>query len=459
MQHDSPQFRLLFALATIVAIAAFNSHQLRAQGDPPEKLDLGTAVSRALENDPQIRGSQIETRIAQARIDEAKTGWLPTVQFNQNVTHSNNPVFVFGSLLEQGRFRASNFALESLNHPDGLTNFRTSVGVRAPLFDQFQTRSRINRADLDHQRAELRIDMASQRLRFDVIRTFYGSILADELLRATEAAVLSAKANSRKTNDYVEVGLVTISDALVANVELASVEQQKLESQSVALTTRAALNIAIGSKPETVHDLIGNLQEKHFPVEGQAELVSIALQNRPEYRQALLAEEDSRERSRSVKNQKLPRLDAFGDYGYSSPYITNGSSDYTVGLSLSFTIFDPGRKSRVEQATLAEAATTSEKDRLSNQITLEVITAYQNFNTSRSKIQVSVKSVTQAEEALRIIQDRYTSTLSTFDGVLRAEAALLRAKHELLKAKYEYYISFASILLTTGRLTDVRLFY
>ena len=450
---------MLLALATIVAVAVFSSHQLRAQGGPPEKIDLDTAVSRALANDPQVRTSQIETRIAQARVEEAKAGWLPTVQFNQNVTHSNNPVFVFGSLLEQGRFTASNFAVESLNHPDGLTNFRTSIGVRAPLFDQFQFRSRINRAGLDHKRAELRIDMASQRLRFDVIRTFYGSILADELLRATDAAVLSAKANSRKTNDYVEVGLVTISDGLVANVELASVEQQKLESQSIALTTRAALNIAIGSRPETPHELIGNLQEKHFPVEGQAELIKIALENRPEYRQALLAEEDSRERSRSVKNQKLPRLDAFGDYGYSSPYIANGSSDYTVGLSLSFTILDPGRKSRVEQATLAEAATNSEKDRLSNQITLEVITAYQNFNTARSKIQVSIKSVTQAEEALRIIQDRYTSTLSTFDGVLRAEAAVLRAKHELLKAKYEYYVSFASILLSTGRLTDVRLFY
>ena len=40
----------------------------------------------------------------------------------------------------------------------------------------------------------------------------------------------------------------------------------------------------------------------------------------------------------------------------------------------------------------------------------------------------------------------------------RAEAALLRAKHDLLKAKYEYYVSYASVLLATGRLTDVRAF-
>ena len=456
MRHHSTRVR--FVLWILILIWFGSAGQARAQSNEPRSLDLQAAVDRALENDPTVKTAQIGLKIAQAKIGEAKTGWQPTIQFTQGITRSNNPVFVFGSLLEQGRFSASNFALESLNHPDGLTNFRTSVGVRAPLFDQFQTRGRVNRADLQRKRADLSIDLASQRLRFEVIRTFYGAILADELLRATDAAVVSAKANTRKTSDFVEVGLVAISDALVANVEQANVEQQRLESQSSVYTTRAALNITIGGKPDAVHDLIGNLQEKYFPVEEQAELLRIALENRSDFQQALLDEKDSREQARSVKDQKLPRIDAFGEYGYSSPYITNGSSDYTVGLSFSYTLYDPGRKSRLEQATLAGDLSTSEKDRLQNQITLEVITAYQNFNTSRAKIQVSIKSVAQAEEALRMIQDRYGSALLTFDAVLRAEAAVLRAKHQLLKARYEYYVSFASILLATGRLTDIRLF-
>jgi len=121
-------------------------------------------------------------------------------------------------------------------------------------------------------------------------------------------------------------------------------------------------------------------------------------------------------------------------------------------------VFDPGRKSRLEQAVLSEAVASAEKDRLTDQITLEVITADQNYRTAMAKIRVLIKSVIQAEEALRILQDRYRSAISTFDAVLRAEAALLRARHELLKAKYQYYVSYASVLLATGRLTDVDAF-
>ena len=447
--------RSLFAAA--VALLLF-AGVAAAQSVFPPKLDLEAAVAKALESDPQIRASKTAEQIADARTREARTGRLPTVQFSQSFTRSNNPVFVFGSLLEQGRFAATNFDLNALNHPDGLNNFRSAVSIRAPIFDGWQTRTRVDRAKIGVTRAGLETEAVSQKLRFDVIRSFYGAILADELLKATNASVRSAKENSRNTKNFVDVGMVAESDSLVANVELANVEQQQLEAESAIVTTRAALNISMGERPATGFELVGDLQERYFPIEETGELVRIALEQRPDYRQAILTVEDSKKATRSARDQKLPRLDAFGNYGYSTSGVNRGSSDYTVGLSLSYMLFEPGRKERVEESTLAESAAVAAKDRLENQITLEVITADQNYRTARAKIQVSAKSVIQAEEALRILQDRYHNAISTFEAVLRAEAALLRAKHELLKAKYDYYISYASVLLATGRLTDVRTF-
>ena len=455
---EDPKIQVFFPVLLAAVLSLMFVSTAAAQDMFSPKLDLDSAISRALENDPKLRATQTQSKIAGERIKEERTHWQPTVEFDQSFTRSNNPVFVFSSLLEQGRFTASNFSLNSLNKPDGLNNFRTSVSARATIFDQRQARSQINRLKIEQTRADLQIEEVSQKLKFDVITTYFGAILADELLKATEASVRSAKENSRKTEDFVYVGMVAESDSLVANVELANVEQQKLEAQSGVVRTRAALNIAIGERPTTMYQLTGNLQEKYFSVEGESDLVRIALEQRPDYRQALLTLEDHREATRSLRHEKLPRVEAFGNYGYSSPYIANGSSDYTVGLKLSYTLYDPRRKSRIEQSALSESVASSDKDRLVNQITLEVITAEQNYKTARAKIQVSIKSVIQAEEALRILQDRYKSAISTFEAVLRAEAALLRAKHELLKAKYEYYVSYASILLATGRLTDVRAF-
>jgi len=450
--------RVVFLLLGAATFSLLTANAAAAQMILSPKLDLDSAVSRALENDPQVRASQIQAEIAAERIKEARTGRQPVVEIHQSFTRSNNPVFVFSSLLEQGRFAASNFSLNSLNDPHGLNNFRTSISVSVPILDQRQTRSRITRTEIERTRSELQIEAVSQKLRFDVIRNYFGAVLADEMLKATDAAVRSAKENSRKTKDFVNVGLVAESDSLVANVELANVEQQRLEAQSAVLKTRAALNIAVGERPAMTYELVGNLQERYFPVEEGSELVRIALIRRPDYKQAVLATKDTHEDTLSIRDQKMPRLDAFGKFGYSSPYIANGSSDYTVGLSLSYTLFDPGRKSRIEQSVLSEGVAFAEMDKLRNQITIDVITADQNHKTARAKIQVSIKSVIQAEEALRILQDRYKSAISTFDAVLRAEAALLHAKQDVLKARYEYYVSYAAVLLATGRLTDVREF-
>ena len=459
MARSSPHIRrfLVLWLAALLATLICRGESLSQTTSRPS-LDLDAAVEKALASDPQLKIAQTGSRVADAKLAEARSGWKPSVQFSQSFTRSNNPVFVFGSLLEQGRFAATNFALDSLNHPDGLNNFRTSITVRQPLFDQWQTRSNVNRAALGRKRSDLETEAARQRLTFEVVRSYYGAILADELLVATDAAVNAARENCRKTRDMVDVGMVAESDSLVASVELANMEQLNLEAHSAVITARAGLNIAIGENAGADGKLTGRLLEKYFPVEEQSDLIRIALEQRPEYRQAELAIEDGREQTRSVRNQRLPRVDAFGGYGYSSPYIANGSSDYTVGISLSYNIFDAGRKARIEQSAAAESIAELEREKLANKITLEVVNALQSYKTARTKIQVSIKSVSQAEEALRILQDRYRVAISTFDAVLRAEAAVLKAKHDLLQARYEYYISYAAILLATGRMTDVRNF-
>jgi outer membrane protein len=449
----------LRAVGSAIAVAVFGFVSPNwTQVTYPRVLDLNTAVERALASDPQIRSIKSAVRAANAKIAEARSGRLPSVQLSQSFTRSNNPVFVFGSLLEQGRFTATNFDLGSLNHPNGIDNFRSVVAVRAPVFDQWKTRSQTSRAEIERRRLELQADAISQKLRFDLIRDFYGAVLARQLLKATDAAVRAAKENCRNTKNLVEVGMVSESDSLLAEVALATILQQQLEAGGKIITTSAALNIAIGNDPDVENQLTGDLLERFFPVEEQPELIRIAMERRPDYQQVQLAIEDGLQQTRSVRNEKLPRIDAFGSFGYSSPYLTNGSSDYTVGVNLTYTLFDPGRKARIEQSTAAEESARSAKDRLTNQITLEVITALQNFKTSRSKIQVSIKSVTQAGEALRILQDRYRSTLSTFEAVLAAEARVLQAKHDLMQARYECYISYASILLVTGRLTDTSVF-
>lgn len=453
-----PAIVSLLRYGMLALLVVFVRLSANSQTDHQPRLDLQTAVDKALANNPQTRIAASGLKIAELKIREAKAGSKPTFELTQNVIRSNNPVFVFGSLLEQGRFSESNFAINSLNHPDGLFNFRSQIEGRFPIFDQRQTRSNVSQAEIGIRKQQLAIEAVQQQLRFQVIRSFFGTIVAKQMVKVGEENVAAASENLRKTKDMVEVGMTTEADNLSAQVELASAEQQKLEAESGVVTSVAALNLTIGESLDVQRALTGELNERYFPVEEQAELIKLALENRPEYKQAELAIESSRVRTRAASGQKLPRVDAFGNFGYSSPYLTNGSTDYTVGISLSYNLFDAGRKPRIAQAVEAETLAEFEKEHLANQIRLEVIKAEQNFRTSRAKIAVAVKSIARSEEAVRIINDRYRVGLTTFSEVLRAQAAMVAAKQHLLQAKYEYIVSYASVLLATGRLVDVRAF-
>ena len=122
--------------------------------EPKEGLALPRAVDLALRHHPLLRAAVSRRAMADAQLREAQAGHWPLFQFSEVFTRSNNPGFVFGSLLEQGRFEQQDFNLDSLNHPDYLNNFRTAMILRLPIFNQRETETRVAQTRLDQEQAD-----------------------------------------------------------------------------------------------------------------------------------------------------------------------------------------------------------------------------------------------------------------------------------------------------------------
>jgi len=424
-----------------------------AQADYEGQISLKTAIEKAFERDPMIKVASGGRDIADAGLSEARSAWFPLFRFNQSVTRSNNPVFVFGSLLEQGRFGSSNFALDALNQPSPLTNSRTHLGGQFSVFDQWQRSGRIKKAVIGSDTATLNEQGLVQKTVFDVVRSYYGLILARERVRVADDALRSAQENLRRARDMSEVGMITDADKLAAEVEVALSEQRLLEARGGERIALADLNIRIGN--QGIGELIpmSDLTERFFPVDDGVDLVSMAFQNRPDWKIAMLGVDSAKSDVKMAQGAWLPRVDVFGNYGYSTPMERRGSSDYTYGVSLTYDLFDAGRKARIDQASGARAVAQSQLDVERNRIRLEVVSAEQHFKTARARVQVLVKSADQAAEVLRIARERYQNGLTTLTEVLRAEAALSNARQETLSARHDYLVAYAGVLLATGRLT------
>lgn len=432
--------------------------QSAARAAPPDALTLPVAIDIALRTNPLIRATTSGKELANAQAGEARAGRYPIVQLGETFARSNNPVFVFGSLLEQGRFGPQNFELNSLNSPDSLNNFRTSMLFRLPVFDQRQTSTRISQAEIGRQQADTQTEIVRQQIRLEVLKTYYGMLVARAKKDAADEAATLAEADVKRSRDMFDTGIVVQSDLLAAEVQLAEFRQQQIQSEGDMTIAQAALNTALGLAVDTPQKVAGELVEKSFHTVSQEESIRLAMEHRPELARARLNGQSAREGVRGARGEFLPRLEVFGGFGVSGRNLAGGSSDYTVGASATLNIFDAGRKSRLAQAQAAEDIAAANQEHLASQIRFEVVRAYQQYVSARERLKVASRVVEQAREALRIVQDRYKSGLTTITEVLRAETTFVRARMTLLSARYDHYAGYAGLLHSTGTLTDVESF-
>lgn len=440
---------------SLILFFVFASIPVRAQD---EGMTLPLAVEVALKTNPMTRAAGFGREMADAQIEEARAGRMPLLQVSENFAAGNNPVFVFGSLLEQGRFAQRNFDLLRLNNPDPISNFRTSLSFRMPVFDQRQTATRIERSKLGRQMADKQTTLIEQQIRFATLKGYYDLLLAEARKEVADEAVKMAEADVKRSRDRVETGLAVVSDLLAAEVQLAEFKQQQIESQGEIMTARAALNTAMGLPVNASQKIHGALLEKSFDLPAQEELVRQALENRPDYSRAGLTLASNETAIRGVRGETLPRVDVYANVGVSTHNLTGGSSDYTVGASVTFDLFNAGRKARLAQAQAARSMAESEQQNLANQIRLDVVRAEQQFIAARERLAVASRIISHATEALRIVQDRYNEGLTTITEVLRAETALTKARMNVLAARHDHYIGYGQLLLVTGRLVDVQPF-
>jgi outer membrane protein TolC len=113
-----------------------------------DPMSLKDAVHLALDKNKSVEASVAARRAAESHIAAARGGNLPKVNYSELWARSDNPVFVFSSLLTQHQFGEQNFQIGPLNRPDFLNNFQSQVTADQTLYDAGQTRHAARSAEL-----------------------------------------------------------------------------------------------------------------------------------------------------------------------------------------------------------------------------------------------------------------------------------------------------------------------
>jgi outer membrane protein TolC len=429
----------------------FAVFQVGAQGP----ISLKDAVHLALDKNKSVEASSAATKAAEMRISGARSGLLPKVNYSESWARSDNPVFVFSSLLTQHQFGAENFQIGPLNRPEFLNNFQSLVTADQVLYGAGQTKLAVRSAELNKDIASEEGRRTQMAVIAGVIRAYYDSLLSADQLRATGEALRSAEADLERAQAIRSAGMSTDVDVLSIRVHLASVREQQIRREADADVARAALNDVIGLPLDTPHMLTTQLAPLDPPEGSLRDQEDNAIAQRPEARQAKLATSLAETQAASARTNLLPQVALHAAFEADRQrFVTRGGDNWLVSIGLRWNLFNGfSDKARIEESKFALQRSSAEQARAGSAIRLQVHRAYADLNAATQRIEVTKASVTEAEESLRITQNRYESGMSNVTDLLRTEATVLEARTRQLAAIRDQRIAAAMLELAAGSLT------
>lgn len=412
------------------------------------------AVRLALRGNQAVVSASEAVDAAQTRLAQARGGRLPKLNYSETFTRSDNPVFVFSSLLTQHQFGEPNFAIGPLNQPDALNNFQSQVTLDQTLYDAGETRHALKAAGLGRDLSQEGARDALIKTVAAAARAYYDTVLAAESLKTAEQAVRSAEADLRRAENVRAAGLSTDVDVLSIRVHLANVTEQRIRRAADLDVARAALNDAMGLPLDTAHRLTTALTPADVPDMELAKLERDAVRERPEIRQTRLAASIAQTQADSARSSLLPQV-SFRSMVEADRqrFVTRGGTNWLASVSLRWNLFNGlSDTARIDEAGHLLHRAEADARRTDSAVRLQVRRAYADLHAAEQRIEVARAAVAEAEESLRITQNRYEAGMSNVTDLLRNETAVVESNTRYLAAVHDQRVAALMVEFAAGRL-------
>lgn len=415
------------------------------------RLTLEDAIRRAQGDTADARALASAIDEANARVQQAQSGFWPRVDVTETVQRGDQPVFVFSSLLSQRRFTAANFAIPALNHPDPVTNTRTAVALEQRVFDSGLTHLGVQAATLEREAASASRDAARQDLAFRAAQAFVQVLQLEATARATDAAVAAAESDRQRARARREVGLVTEADVLAVDVHLADMRQRQIAASGDLAVARMQLAEAVGL-PLTDPVVPLRPVPRPAPADGDA-LVRDALTTHPNLRQADVHLQLADNGRRTARAALLPSVGVQAGWEFNGATVRAQQSSWVIGAEMRVNVFRGfADTAQISEAGYAHARATAERERVARRIEVDVRGALAQLAAARAREEAGRAALSQARESQRIIRDRYEGGLATVTDVLRAAEATLDAESRATGAEMDVVLRTVALDRALGRL-------
>ena len=454
--------RSLITFKKIVLLLAALPLAAAAQQATP--MTLREAVRYGLEHSPVLQSAGAEIR--------AREG-VATTEHSQLMPQVN----LFGGVTQSRFARGYPPATPPMELRFDETLFRGGAGLDYLVWDFRRTKLQLESARERVQAAGLSLKRREQEVIFQVAQLYLRALTFVDLTKAAEARRKSLKALVDRTHELVVGGRAVPADELKVRTQLARIDSELATLESGRKSSLAALAATMGMDggvPEIAYTP-ARADEIPTSTSPEPERVREALDTRPDLVAARHESAAADRGTQAAKQSHWPRItvdagvvqyasgdpESFGNLigevlpGLPVPggTLDNAVADWTVGATITFPLFDGGRrKGQIAEAAARREQAERARQRLQLNIAREVHTASAELEAAQSRVGSLREAVRQATEVLHNEQAKYDAGKTVINFVLEAESDLLNNESLLFEAERSVAIATLSLDLSLGRI-------
>ncbi len=400
-------------------------------------MTLAALTDLALRNNPATREVWQAANAQAAALGMAEAEYYPMLDLNVALARSKSSSGSTTSTAAQ-------------------TRLSPSVSLSYVLFDFGARAANKQSASYSLLAANLNQNRTLQAVVLRVEQTYYQLLAARQTVVAGEQTLKNVQISADVANARRKAGLATIGDVYQANTLLAQSRLALRRAQGEADKFKGALCNAVGLPVETPLPLAEAqlpAQEVRLTVE---EYLSKAKQTRPDLGAAEAQARAALAGAQATAAQGRPTLSLAASGGrtfnnFDSEKFGNGSNNASIGLNFSVPLFDGFKTTHSVKLAEAQAAQLdATRERVAQQVELDVWNAYFDLDTAQAAIESAHAYLRSAKQAREVAHARYQAGVGNIPELMTAQANEANARMEVIQAEMGWYASLSQLNFAIG---------
>jgi outer membrane protein len=423
----------------------------------PLRLTLDDAIARGLEASHRLEELGARQDAARAVEDQREAASRPHLAAIASYTRTNH-VEEFSVPNASGGVRVI--------YPDIPDNIRSRIDLQWPIYTGGRLQALSRAAGADAEATGQDRDAARADLKLEISRAFWAALTARASMDVVRQALERTSAHLTDVRNQLSVGLVPPSDVLTIEAQQAHQRMLSIEAESLVKTTAAELKRLVGVDQDVaVEPLAGGMvgiglappRPGDPPAPTKAAMDEVRA-NRPERKSLLFRITGADERVAAAAAGSLPVLTAIGGYDMARPnprifpIQEQWKPSWDVGINVRWSLFDGGRvRAETAEAAAHRRATEARLRDFDAGVEVEVRQRMAELESASAAIEAAGAGFRAANEARRVIAERFSAGVATNTDVLGAQTALLQAELDLTRARANGELAGARLQRALGR--------